>query len=258
MKRLKKIIIIVIIALLLIGLGSIIYFTDNNNDNNEPKEPSNQEIKDDITNLTNIIINNGTEEELSKVTGNEAILDSLIMTGKDMYLRKTPEDYIQAEYPLDEYITLSKTLADNLEQKIKDNFDYEITSITKDGNDTLITVSYKTFYYTAYINDLNKITDNLLTKAGYDLNTVIRGDEFTADSYKAKIKAALILNDSLDNYTNNNEYLESTFIYDSSNYLMSYFYALTGYYYDNKGYLQTDEDINNILASYDLTDPLAI
>ena len=256
MKRWKKIIIIVIITLLLISIGSLIYFTTDNN--NDPKELSNQKIEENIKNLTRAIMNGGTEEQLVKTTGNEAILDSLIMTGEDMYLRKTPEDYIQDEYPLDEYITLSKTLANNLEQKIKDNFNYRVVSISKDGNDTLITVSYKTFYYNAYINDLNKIIDNLLTRKGYNLNTVIKSDKLIADTYKAKIKAALILNDRLDNYINNNEYLESTFIYESNNYLMSYFYALTGYYYDNKGYLNKDEDVNNILLNYDLTDPLKV
>ena len=261
MKKRKIIIIIIIIAILLIIIGSVIHLITNNG---KTASLSNEEAKDYINNITDTIMDGGTKEKLLDVLQGISLIDANIMTGEDMYLLQEPEDYVKDEYPLNDYITLSKTLANNLEQKVKDNFDYEITSITKDGNNTLVYITFKTYYYTAYINDLQKIQDELLVRVGYDINNIETSIKYYADLYKAKIKAAAILDSYLDNYNNSDEYIDTIFTFvnnnieDSAYSLMEYHANLVGFNYDNKGFLQTDEDVNNILANYDLTNPLAL
>lgn len=261
-----KIIIILAAAIILIAAGVGFYFLGKATlgDNGEKGTLTEEGMKNYVEELTELLINGGTKEELIKKIGSENILDTDIMTGKDMYLRQKPDDAIISKYNLDNYVTLGEELATTLENAIKNNFEYKITDVIDNNDFTSVTVAYKTFYYAGYINDLSQVQNNLLTRAGYDLDTVSITDEFQADSYKAKIKAAYLLNNYLDNYRNENENNETivSFMNDnpteSADEFLSYLMNITGYAYTNFGNLNTQADIDNFLSNFDLTNPLAI
>lgn len=269
MKKKSKIIIIVVIAVLLIATGLIIYFTSDNNyssdnKNNDIQKMSDKEAREYLENLTDIIINGGTRKELIEALKTDEIPDSYIMTGEDMYLLQKPADEIIKTYSLDNYVTASKDLAERLETAIQNNFEYSINEITSSDDYTSVNISYRTYYYTAYINDLTQIRNTLLTRAGYNLETINYTEQFEADLYKAKIKAASILDNYLNNYINENEVNNTIVSYtnnsidDSGEEFMSYLINLTGFTYSNAGNLVTDDDLTSFLANYDLTDPLAL
>lgn len=268
MKKKKSIIIVVVIAILLIVTGFIIYFTSNNSNNtnkdNTKEEVSNKDARNYVEKLTDIIMNGGTKEELVDALHTNQIQNTYIMTGKDMYLLQTPDESIVNKYNLDDYIKTSNNLAERLENAIKSNFEYTINNVSDVDDYISVEITYKTYYYTAYINDLSRIQIELLIKAGYDLENVTNSDEFQADLYKAKIKAASLLDAYLDNYNNENEFKETVVSYhnktiaDSAEEFYSYLINLTGFTYDNKGILTTQEQVDEFLSNYNLDNPLTI
>ena len=270
MNKKKIVIIILVIAVLLIVIGLGIYFNDNNsstnNDNTsgEVNMMPEEDARNYIGKLTDAIIYGGTREELEDALKTDQIIDSDIMTGEDMYLRQKPSDNIIEEYSLDEYVSAANTLADNLEKTIQDNFEYTINSISGDDEYTSADISYRTFYYYAYLVDLAQIQTELLIRAGYNLDNATDSEELQVDIYKAKIKAASLLDSHLDNYINSDEVNNTIVSYvnnnieDSSEEFMSYFINLTGFPYEFHGNLTTEEAVNEFLNDYDLTDPLAI
>lgn len=267
MKKRKLIIIIFIVAILLIAVGCIIYFIpSNNNTKTNTSDPamSEEEASQYIEDLNNAIINGATREELVKTLHSDEILDTYIMTGEDMYLLQCPNDDIIKKYSLEQYVTLNQQLASRLQSYIQNNFEYSINDISANDEDTTVKITYKTYYYNAYINDLSTIQNKLLERAGYDFETLTDSEELQADIYKSKVKAASILDNYLDNYVNESEFLDTNVTYlnnrieDSGDKFISYLINLTGFRYSNDGNIKTEDDLNNILSSYDLSDPLAL
>lgn len=268
MKKKRNIIItVIIIAIILITAGLIIYFTDNNsNTKKEPeiKEMTNDEARNYVEKLTDVIINGSSKEELMDVLKTDQILDTDIMTGEDMYLLQKPDERLVNKYKLDDYVETSKKLAERLESAIQNNFEYTIKDVIEVDDYITVQISYKTYYYVAYINDLSRIQTELLIKAGYDLENGADSEQYQVDTYKAKIKAASILDSYLDNYNNENEMKETVVSYhnknieDSSDEFKSYLINLTGFTYNNKGILTTQEKVDELLSNYNLEDPLEI
>ena len=267
MKKRKMIIILLVIAIILIAIGGIIYFIPSNNktNGNAPnKAMSDEEASQYIDQLTDVIINGGTREELVSVLHSDEILDTYIMTGEDMYLLQRPDDKTIEKYSLEEYVKASEELAKKFEAAIQNNFEYNITNINADDEYTTVEISYRTYYYNAYINDLSVIQNELLVRAGYDFENLSDSEQLQVDVYKAKIKAASILDNYLNNYINENEVNNTVVSYinnrieDSGEDFVSYLINLTGFTYDNSGNITTEEDLNNLLANYDLTNPLAL
>ena len=251
----KKNIFIVFIAILCIGIG-IGLLLGANNRYIESKQITKKEARNYIEELTNIIINGKNRNELVELLGNgDMLLDTYIMTGDDMYLRESPDETIIENYNLEEYVTLGETLANNLEQKIKDNFEYEITGVLSYDDSIDVTVTFKTYYYTAYINDLTMLQDVLLANLDYDLDNLENQEQYLVDQYKAKIKAALLLNNYLDRYVNANESLNTAISFinkiidDSDDEFLSYLISLNGYTYDNTGYIFLEEDAKTMFSN---------
>lgn len=268
--KLKIAVVIAIIAILLIVGGVAIYFSSNSNNNEaNDKKPNNEkttieEMRNYVETLNNTIIHGGNEDVLKKVLHTTEIDETSIMTGKDAYLLKTPSKEIMEEYSLEQYENTAKTLAQTLETKIKDNFEYTITDVGETDDYTSFHITYRTFYYNAYINDLFTIRNELLIRAGYDLDNVVNNAQFIADLYKAKVKAAYLLNNYLDNYVNQDETANTVLsftnnrIEDSSDEFISYLHNLNGGNYSKSAILTTEEEINAFLNNFDLTDPLAL
>lgn len=266
--KLKIAVVIAIIAILLIIGGVVIYFSSNSN-NSEENKPNTEratleEMRNYVETLNNTIIHGGNEDVLKKVLRTTEIDETSIMTGKDAYLLKTPSEEIIEEYSLNQYVNTANTLAQNLETRIVENFEYTITDVGETDDYTSFHITYRTFYYDAYINDLLTIRNELLTRAGYDLDNVVNNAQFIADLYKAKVKAAYLLNNYLDNYVNQDETANTVLsftnnrIEDSADEFTSYLHNLNGGNYSQSAILTTEEEINAFLNNFDLTDPLAL
>lgn len=267
MKQRKVIIIVFIIAIVLIIGGCSLYILQSGS-NKKGKEAnkamSSEEARQYVEKLTDLIINGGTKEELTTALCSDEILDTYIMTGEDMYLLQRPDDTTIKKYSLQQYVTISKELATRLEEKIQNNFEYIIDDITNNNGFTSVQITYKTYYYNAYINDLSAIQNQLLTLAGYDLEKNVDSEQLKVDIYKAKIKAASILDNYLDKYVNSNE-TNTTFVSfisknteESSNEFISYLINLNGFTYDNSGFITDEESLDNILSNYNTDNPLAL
>lgn len=261
-------IILLVVALVFIILGTIIYNNEDNNTNsknNDDNQVMSEELaKDYVVELTDIIMNGGSKNELVKKLGTNQILENYIMTGKDMFLRNKPSKKIIDNYNLEKYVSTNQSLTDKLEETIKNNFEYEIKEVNASKEYTSVVITYRSFYYKTYIMDLSTIQNTLLTKAGYDLENVIEDDKFTADTYKARVKATMILDNYLDNYINKDDYRDTFVSYidnkieKSSEEFVSYFLILAGSAYGKQGLFTTEEEINNLLNNYDINNALDI
>lgn len=264
----NKKIIIAIVTILIICLSLIIYFVYNKDDKKQEEIKNNKDIvtkkdaENHIKKITEVVMNGGSKEELVKVLKTNQFNDSYIMTGEDMYLLQSPDYNIILKYSLEEYVKESKKLKNNLEKHIKKDFEYKINDITEVKDYMSVNITYKTYYYTSYINDLAQIQVYLLEKEGYSLENVIENEQFIVAAYKAKIKAASILNDYLDIYSNKSEFNTTIVsfvnkkISDSNEEFLSYLINLTGYTYDYVGILSNNKNIEAFLANYDLKKPL--
>ncbi len=261
-KNIKRIIIAVGIILIIVLVAILLLVFQNNN--KEPKEEkwpekitSKKIAEKYIDNLSDLIINGGTKEEYTKAFGNAKVPQLYIMTGEYSFFRVKPSSKIIEEYNLKEYVDKQNKLAKNLEKHIKDNFSYNIEGTVEEETYYSVLVSYKSYYYLNYTNDLNKIQMQLLTKAGYNLEeNITENDQFIADSFKAKIKAAALLDSYLDSYNNASEentiYVRFDNKEKSSSFddLQSYLINLNGYAYHNNAGLSKAEALTPTINSY--------
>ena len=261
-KNIKRIIFAVGIILIIVLVAILLLVFQNNN--KEPKEEkwpekiTSKEIAEKyIDNLSDLIINGGTKEEYTKAFGSAKVPQLYIMTGEYSSFRVTPSSKIIEEYNLKEYVDKQEELAKNLEKHIKDNFSYNIEGTVEEENYYSVLVSYKSYYYLNYSNDLNEIRNLLLTKAGYNLEeNITENNQFIADSFKAKVKAADLLDNYLDSYNNSNEENSVYVRFDnrekasSFDNLQSYLINLNGYAYHNNAGLSKAEALTPTVNSY--------
>lgn len=231
----RRIIVIVVLILVLIALvlGFYFYF---NNDSDVTLE-SGQDVKNYIEKVNTLVLDGVHGDRLQKKLNFE-VDDELVMVGEASYQRSKPSNDIIKEYNLNEYVQEAKTLADTLEEKIKDNFNVEIKDQSKDGEYLVSSVNYRTFYYYAYISDLKGLQSEILSKIGITYSdSEDLDDETIANQYKAKVKAMQILNKHLDTYVNDDEtlnfdlYLEAGKSSENSDQITWYLYNILGYNY---------------------------
>lgn len=241
------------------------------NSNSKPpkkEDPKTQEktVTEYVEKLNKVIMDGGTKQQYLSVLRRDQILNTDIMTGPDMYLRQKPSNKVIQKNSLSSYTKKGEELAKNLEKAIKDNFECEIEGVLTKEDYLAVLVTYKSFYYNAYVKDLNSIQNELLIKVGYDFDNLTKEQEKTieVDSYKAKVKAASLLNDRLDMYKNNEESKRVYINFDgkkiegNSDNFLSYLMNLEGYTYTNQGYFTSVDKTNEFINSLNITDPLAL
>ena len=252
MNKILKIIIPIIVILL-----CVVIFIIFNNDNEKVEENtinSAGEAEEYVKKLNQALIEGGTKEELMTLFGNKNFFDEDIMTGKDSFLRTTPESEIIKNYSLDNYVNVASELADNLENKIKDNFEYNIESISESNGQYDLVITYKSYYYLQYFNDLTSLQMALIDRAGINLEEETDENKIVATAYMAKIKAASIIDKYLDTYVNNDEINTVTLsfakgkIENSSDSLESYLMNILGYAYQNELANSLNERVSQYLA----------
>ena len=192
-----------------------------------------------IQKLNTAIIEGGTKAELSKLIGTNKILDQDIMTGPDSFLRKKPNDNIISKNNLEKYVKVSSLYADNLEKTIKQNFSFKLRNISEVNGKYMVYVTYKTYYYFPYLMDLAALQNDILDKLDIDIEKETDEEIIITNAYKARIKAASILDKHLNNYINKEETktilieIKKGKIENSSDSLKSYLINLNGYAYKN-------------------------
>lgn len=257
MKRNLKIIIPVIIAIILIATGIILSFSSNKDEVDTTKKLTQQEAEDYVKKLNELIIYGGSSKDLIAALQVDELLNTDIMTGEDMYLRQQPTDSISTDKSCKKYIETSEKVSKNLETAIQENFSFNIEGTAVEEGYLAVLVTYKNYSYNAYLNDLSAIINQLLILKGYKIaeDSFKETDEFLIDLYKAKIKAATILDSHLDDYKNEETsapiyiYFNDNMIKGNSDSFVSYFINLQGYTHENQGLLTTEEKINNYIGN---------
>lgn len=262
----KIIIIITIIAVLSIGGGIVLMNSNSKPPKKEDPKTQEKTVTEYVEKLNKVIMDGGTKQQYLSVLRRDQILNTDIMTGPDMYLRQKPSNKVIQKNSLSSYTKKGEELAKKLEKAIKDNFECEIEGVLTKEDYLAVLVTYKSFYYNAYVKDLNSIQNELLIKVGYDFDNLTKEQEKTieVDSYKAKVKAASLLNDRLDMYKNNEESKRVYINFDgkkiegNSDNFLSYLMNLEGYTYTNQGYFTSVDKTNEFINSLNITDPLAL
>lgn len=268
MKKNTLTLVLITIGLILISIGIITAnFCIDKNDKQTILSES--KASEHIDKITKTLIYGGTRQELQDllyVESNE-LIDTDLMSGPEMYLRQMPESNNKKE-DLSTYQKQGDLLASHLEKQMQDNLEYTIEGTADGGNYWNVLVKYRTYYYQAYLKDLSQIQIQLLSLAGYKMDgtNIQATDDFIIDAYKAKIKAASILDSHLSEYINNQEENETYVKFkdkklkNSSESFMSYLMNLSGYSYQFQGFIQNENQASQYLinSSVDYSNPLAL
>jgi len=237
-----------------------------------------EQIQTEITNFTTMVIEEGiNKDNLNKMTKQEGGT-LFIPVGSDSYVRQKAN---VSGIDVNEYENAQEKYTLFLEEKIKENFEYEMgKEILTVDKSYLIPVTIKSYYYSLYVDDLNYLSGKLLEHKGYSPSVDFLGNETNeskAEMYKAKIKAMEILNNYIDEYYNDDEYLTIEIISgkdkkENGQELMDYLVAISGEKYSNSAmslgvetYLQKQEErISNYIKEaisqgiLDLNTPLEL
>lgn len=258
MEKAKKFILPIIIVLVLIIIAIILslFLTKEGKDQNT--KFTEEIAKEYIEKINKVLIQGGTKEEIISTiqVSEENILKQDIMTGKEMYLLQTPSKNITKENDIKEYQKAAQKVAKKLEKAIQENFEYKVIGVANEKNYMGVLVSYKTFYYNAYINDLHQIQNELLIRKGYDFESdkFKPNNKFKLDQYKAKIKAATILDKYLNDYKNKEEInkvyvnFDNYQIENNSENFISYMMNIEGYTYEFQGKIIDAETLSSYVS----------
>ncbi|HIT22997.1 MAG TPA: hypothetical protein IAD45_01100 [Candidatus Faecimonas intestinavium] len=258
-----------VIGLVLIAIGVLTAGLYVEKKTEEKTVLSEKEATEYIDKITRALIYGESRQELQDLlyVKDDELLNTDLMSGPDMYLRQWPDKNV-AEEDLSSYQDKGDLLAKNLEKQIQDNLEYTIEGTADGGDYWNVLVRYRSYYYQAYLKDLSQIQVQLLSLAGYQMDgsNVQATDDFKVDTYKAKIKAASILDSHLSDYINTQEENQTYVkfngkkVKNSSDAFMSYVMNLSGYSYQFQGFIQTEDQINQYLteASIDYNNPLAL
>lgn len=234
----KKALIIIAIIIVILIIGIVLFINHPKDSDNKTKKTTEEVATEKVDDFTKTIISDDiTKEKLSKMTGAE-IFSEDIMLGKETYLREKPK---VAKEKIQEYINAGDKYATNVENQIKENFDYNIEkTITSMDKIATVSVKFKSYYYSWYLAELELIKDKILNHIGYSPKTGFDGnldEESAATLYKAKIKAMEILDSHLNDYINKDEYMTFDIRYipnnkeENKNWIMQYYSCLKGDYY---------------------------
>lgn len=232
----QMIIIVVSLVLVTICLGFSFFFYFNPS---EIKIESEKAAEGYINKVNSLMFGSADKEKLKKILKFD-INSDFVMFGIDSYQREKPSSEIIKKYKLEEYEKLGDKLSDNLEKKMKNNFESEITKVSLKKKYYIVNVTYKSFYYYAYLCDLKSMETELLAVTGIISGDGVNNvdDAYLANQYKAKVKAMQILDKHLDSYVNKDEkgsfevFLKNGLSSQSKKEVEAYLYNLVGYSYN--------------------------
>lgn len=241
-KNKKLVFTIIAICLIIIVVAIVAIVAINiNTPTSKPKQITKIETQDQALNyvkqMNKLIIEGGTKEEL-KHYGIDVnnIPSNNIMTGEDAYLRLKPTDEIIKNYKLSSYVKKADGLAKNLEQEIKNNFEFKSGGVVEAKDYFSVLAYYKSFYYMEYMFDFNNLVEQLINKENIIIDVPEKiSDKEIADIYKIQVKAMEILDKNLDTYINHDEFHQAYVQFTngkismSTNSLNSYLLSISGF-----------------------------
>lgn len=247
MKNNKKILITIGVVILFVLVICLIIFISKGT----KKTLSLEELaKTDIKEFTNLVISGGTKNELKEISGLDKFWPQNIMTGKDSYLNKKPNDKFIKSNNLTSYVDKSEKYIDNFEKKLEDNYVYKIKGVYINKGQAQVVVTLIPYYYSVYMCDLDNLQKKLL---------MIAGSNDKISKYKSKVKAMEILNSHLDDYINKDNKIKTAVLYDKNNSaemqnsFNSYLIALNGSSHNNEIinslYQNSNERVEGYIAS---------
>lgn len=269
----KKLWIIVVIVVIICSSLLII----NKIDHKDKKNYSNKDFENKVNVLNKKIISGMDKKDYKKFTGEEFIAQDILI-GDESFLKEKLSEALRKKVNISNYETKMYEYANNVEKMIKDNFESNvIETLTSGEGDTIVKLTYKPYYYTLYLYDLENLISNLLEFAGYSKDIPDKdADKGMIDYYKAKIKAMEIMDDHLENYRNDYEYFDQDIIFKKGNldavnpYIESYLLTISGSLSKNINFTDTnylskrkkivDSYINNAIQNGTLNkkDPLKL
>lgn len=187
-----------------------------------------KELKKLYNKIDTLILNDSSKTKMKKVL--KVDLDNeMIITGQDAYYNKKPNQKIIKKYKLEKYVAKQKELVNNLENKIKENYETKVSKTENMGNYISIKIDYKNFYYYNYLTDLKIAQKNILNI--YNLKGKI-------NNYKAKVKVMQIMDNYLDEYSSNEtDTFECVFlkgkVSKNKDNILAYFNNINGSTYKN-------------------------
>ena len=198
--------------------------------------------KETIEQISKGFGNGISKKELEKLM-NQKIEGKTMMTGKEAYLLKTPNDELIKKYNLDNYVKQNKTYFNKLETKIKENYSWEFEGEVQENQDAYFML-VKVYNYGIYLSDLETLQNKLLENKSAK-------EEKEVNEYKAKVIAMKLLDSHLDDYLNNGEAKNIAITCanlnsdETKNSLMQYLIDLAGYTNEK------DETIANMVQNRD-------
>jgi hypothetical protein len=222
------------------------------------------DAKNYIIRVNNVIIKGGSKQEINNVLKIK-IDNQNIMTGPDSYLRKKPNDKIIEKYQLENYVKQNDELTDNFDQTIKNNFEYKVVKTKDSSKNITLNLKYKSFYYFAYMADLNSLETEILAKTGYgEYGKKQATEEKAVNDYKAKVVAMQILNKHMSNYFNTSETKQIQLVFEkgpiskNATTLEYYLSNLRGELYKNDSLNQPNNRIKKYSKEVNSKNPLKL
>lgn len=215
----KKRIIIIGIGFLVVlcVIGLIFFFTqDKGKDEEKLKkiDVTKEEMEEKINTINdNMLSRDADLDAVSEAVGYEVDGTWSFLGPDSLYEFKLPDNVKNGE-SYKEYEKLQDEFLEKLDQLVNQNFQYEIINHQTTEYSVIDTVRVKAFYGILYSMDQNALMNKILVMGGYDPDKMLTNNEWQIAYYKAKIKSMQILNQHIDFYSNNNEYITFDIIYD--------------------------------------------
>jgi len=225
----KKKIILISIILIIIAIIMILLSIGLNKE--KPENNRKVSKKNYVNNVINDEFYNKDEtiKELETTIGSSMIKDEIFI-GKDSAIRHKPSNDLIKQYKLNDYIVIQEKLATKVEKRIIDNVEYK--AVTQSEN--YIDYEIKPWYFYNYSYDLSILTELIMNDAGFVVTEKnVFKEDYTINEFKARVKALIILDNSLTDYDNvDNEIIYFTFHFRnnkaSDNQFLSLYYNLEG------------------------------
>lgn len=246
------VIVLLVIAIIVLGINKVNKEKDNKDDADNTSVSSEviSDVQEDIMDkVENVFASSSTTmDNIKKVMGH-SVLDSLLVTGDDAYIRTTLSDSLIKKYKLEEYVSRQKQYADRIEKEYLDSLKVTLGETQTVDNQVHQQIKIISFYYGMYIGDLNELQSSLFLKMGYEeIPDIDTNAEAQVAYYKAKVDAMKILDDHFENYVNHEEEHEVTIVYEngkpqSTSETFTLLCNLSGITYPNASF--ADEEVAN-------------
>ncbi len=257
MDKKRIIIAVVVFIVLLCGIGLIFFFTQDKKEGKKEKlNVTKEEMEEKINTINdNMLSRDADLDAVSKAVGYEVDGTWSFLGPDSLYEFKLPDSVKNGEN-YDDYEKLQDEFLKKLDELLNSNFQYEIINHQTTEYSVIDTVRVKTFYGILYSMDQNALMNRILIMGGYDPDKMITNNEWQIAYYKAKIKSMQILDQHIDFYSNDDEYITFDIIYDMTDdglvcYNCNDYFEILKAYNSSKVDMSSEESMNQFYTEQD-------